>query len=116
MRHWTTQHPGSGTGGRLATTSAYKGALTGKPSLQHVFWHSGGSFLASFPQRFLHFMVFVSFFSHFLIFTVHVSSSLRPPQLTPSCGADGGASGGADGGSGLHEPQVFLHFCSLAGL
>ena len=85
--------------------------------MQQVFWHSGVSFLASFLQLFLHlFMVFVGFFSHFLIFIVHVLSSLKPRQLTSSCGTDGGASGGADGGSGSHEPQVFLHFCSLAGL
>ena len=83
----------------------------GKPRLQQVFWHSGGSFLASFLHFFLHFfMDFGGFISHFLILILHALSSLRPRQLT--LGSDG--DGGADGGSGSHKPQNFLHFFCFA--
>ena len=47
--------------GRLATSVEHLRRpvhqMTGKPSSQHVFWHSGFFFLRSFSQLFLHFFM-----------------------------------------------------------
>ena len=88
----------------------------GNPSLQHVVWHRGGFFLASPLQCFLHFfMDFGGFALHFLtiLAILHFFLSARPGQLVSGGGADAGADGG---GSGLHKPQVSLHFSFFAGL
>ena len=68
----------------------------GKPSSQHVVWHRGGFFLASFMHLFLHFPGFVK---HFLVRILHSLSGIWPVQL----GADEGGGGLGEGGGGLGE-------------
>ena len=71
--------------GRLATSVEHLRRpvhqMTGKPSSQHVFWHSGFFFLRSFSQLFLHFfMVFGGFLLHFFFLILHFLLSTKPSQ------------------------------------
>jgi len=82
--------------------------MTGKPSSQQVFWHSGFFLLRSFTQLFLHFfMVFGGFLLHFFLLILHFLLSLKPSQST--------LGGGGEGGNVSHSPQVSLHLASFAG-
>ena len=89
-----------------------------KPSVQHVFWHSGRVFPASSLHILLHFFKDFGFLLHFLILiSLHFLPLLRSPQLTLGGGSEGlGVGGGADGGSPSHKPQVFLQLFFFFGL